>query len=80
MAQTLRQPDDPFDSFWSMVKLAASQSPSDKIVAGVRLFHAAQSRMLDGLRHEFPEMDDDQLRHELTRRLRISRALERVHG
>ncbi len=59
------------------VARARVMSPEDKLLEGPRLFERACRLMADGIRHQHPEFDDDQVYATLVERLRQLRDLER---
>jgi hypothetical protein len=58
------------------VTRARAMSPGDKLLEGPRLFDRACRVMLDGIRHQHPELDDAAVRALLAARLSRLRALE----
>lgn len=62
--------------FLSKVKMARRQTLEQKFYAGVRLYASVKRRMRDGIRHDFPQADDQAVERELRRRLAINRAVE----
>ena len=57
--------------------LDARRMPAEqKLLAGVRLFQAVESRMVAGIKDQFPQFTEDEIRTELQRRLKIHRQLE----
>jgi len=50
--------------------------PGEKLLEGPRLFERACRLMADGIRHDHPELDEDQVYGLLIDRLRRLRALE----
>jgi len=54
-----------------------AMTPGDKLLEGPRLFARACRLMLDGIRHQHPEIDDEGLRALLVERLARLRVLER---
>jgi hypothetical protein len=55
---------------------ARSMSPGQKLLLGPILFDQVCRRMEAGIRHQFPEADDERVRQILLERLRIARTLE----
>lgn len=58
---------------------AREMSPEEKLLAGPRLFERACRIMADGIRDEYPEADEEQVREILVQRLAVARRLERLH-
>ena len=52
-------------------------SPADKLLEGPRLFERARRVMLDGIRHQHPELDDAGVNAVLADRLNRLEALDR---
>ena len=65
--------------FLSKVARARRTPIGEKILEGARLFDLTCQRMRDGIRHEFPDSDVNQVEQELRRRLRIKRKIDE-HG
>ena len=59
------------------VARARAMSPEDKLLEGPRLFDRACRVMLDGIRHQHPDLDDDGAMALLRERLDRVAALER---
>jgi hypothetical protein len=59
-----------------VIEMATRQPPSEKLLAGLRLFDRACRLMSAGIRHERPDASDDEVRRILTERLELARALE----
>ena len=55
---------------------ARRMPPEDKLLAGPRLFERACRIMVDGIRDECPEADEEQVRQMLAQRLTVARRLE----
>src|SRR5262245_36704263 len=62
--------------FLEEVARARAMSAEDKLLEGPRLFERAWRLMADGIRHQHPEFDDDQVYAMLVERLRQLRDLE----
>lgn len=58
------------------VTRAREMPPADKLLEGPRLFERACRLMVEGIRHQHPELDDDGVRALLQARLRLVRRLE----
>jgi hypothetical protein len=57
--------------------LRARQIPNEqKTFAGLDLFDSVCHRMIAGIRHDFPKFSEEEVQHELRRRLRINRLVE----
>ena len=52
-------------------------TPADKLLEGPRLFERACRLMLDGIRHQHPELDEQGVQALLAARLRRLDALDR---
>ena len=59
------------------VARARAMSPSDKLLEGPRLFQRACRLMIDGIRHDYPQLDDAGVQTLLRARLDRIRELER---
>ncbi len=59
------------------VKRARAMEPADKLLEGPRLFERACRLMMDGIRHQHPELDEDAVRSLLLSRLAHLHAIER---
>jgi hypothetical protein len=59
------------------VDRARAMSPGEKLLEGARLFDRACRLMADGIRHQHPDLDDDQVRAILVERLRRLCVIER---
>ena len=59
------------------VARARAMTPEDKLLEGPRLFDRAYRVMADGVRHQYPDLDDDGVRKLIEDRLTRLRALER---
>jgi hypothetical protein len=55
---------------------ARAMSPELKLLAGAHLFDRVCRIMCDGIRHEFPDANEEQVRHILRQRLALARRLE----
>ena len=62
--------------FLTKVARARKQSPGEKMMEGPRLFDLACQRMRDGIRHQFPHYDEQQVDAELGRRLKVKREID----
>ena len=68
------------DSVFRERVLAAREIPiGEKLLGGARLFDEASERMRAGIRSQFPEMSEDEVREEFRRRLRVLRKVS-DHG
>ena len=56
---------------------ARAMSPADKLLEGPRLFERAMAVMLDGIRHQHPDLDDAGVHALRAARLNRLRALDR---
>lgn len=59
------------------VARARAMSPDDKLLEGPRLFERACRLMRDGIRHQYPDLDDVGVQALLRERLDLVSALER---
>jgi len=64
--------------FRERVRAARAMSPEEKFLAGARLFDRSCRIMADGIRHQFPEADEDRVRQILAERLALIRRLEQL--
>jgi hypothetical protein len=62
------------------VRRARAMTPEARLLEGVRLFDRVCQVMADGIRHEFPQADERQVREILLQRLRLARRLVAVRG
>jgi len=62
--------------FREQVRAARAMSPEEKFLAGARLFDRSCRIMADGIRHEFPEADENRMQEILAERLALIRRLE----
>jgi len=62
--------------FREQVRAARAMSPEEKFLAGARLFDRSCRIMADGIRHEFPEADENRVQEILAERLALIRRLE----
>jgi hypothetical protein len=58
------------------VRQARKMSGEARVLAGPRLFAAVCERMKEGLRDDYPELDDEGIHQKLVRRLRMLRRLD----
>jgi hypothetical protein len=56
---------------------ARAMQPDDKLLEGPRLFERACGLMMDGIRHQHPELDDEGVRALLSARLDRLHFIER---
>lgn len=57
---------------------ARAMPPEEKLLAGARLFDRVCRIMKDGIRHQFPDADERQVREILRERLALARRLEEM--
>jgi hypothetical protein len=55
---------------------ARQMSPAEKLLAGPRLFARVCRIMVDGIRHQFPNADEQRVQEILAERLALLRRLE----
>jgi hypothetical protein len=55
---------------------ARQTPPEEKLLAGPRLFEFACRIMADGIRHQYPEADEDRVQQILAERLALADRLE----
>lgn len=67
-------PLDPL--YWEEVQQARAMPAEEKLLAGVRLFDLSSRLMMDGIRWEHPEADEQEVRRLLDVRLALVRRLE----
>lgn len=58
------------------IRRARAMAPEARLLEGARLFDRVCRLMEDGIRHEYPEADERQVREILIQRLRLARRLE----
>ena len=67
------------DELYRQEVLRARATPGGvKLLEGARLFDMACRVMADGIRSQFPDADDDQVKAILTERLALKRRLEEI--
>jgi hypothetical protein len=66
------------DIFRERVLRARQTPPAEKFLDGPRLFDWACQITLAGIRHQFPEADEEQVKEILVQRLALARRLERA--
>ena len=64
------------DIYRERVLRARATPPEEKLLAGPRLFEQACRIMIDGIRHQFPDADENRVLEILRERLALSRRLE----
>jgi hypothetical protein len=64
------------EMYWERVRQARQMAPSDKVLAGFRLFDLTRKIMADGIRDQFPDADESRVQEILRKRLALSRRLE----
>jgi len=57
---------------------ARAMPPEEKVALGLRLFDRSCRMMADGIRHEFPEADEERVQELLRERLALARRLEQT--
>ena len=62
--------------FWEKVDQARRMTPEEKFLAGARLFDYACSVTAAGIRHQFPQADEQEVLRILRERLELARRLE----
>jgi len=62
--------------YHQQVLAARGMPPADKLLAGARLFDRTCHIMCDGIRDEYPQADEQQVREILIERLALARRLE----
>jgi len=63
--------------FAEEVARALAMDPGEKLLEGPRLFERACRLMMDGIRHQHPELDDEGVRALLAARLEMLDAIDR---
>jgi len=58
------------------IERARRMSMEEKLLLGPRLFESICRRMTDGIRDEYPDATEDEVRRLLKRRLAVARRLE----
>lgn len=74
MAETIQELADAI--FLERVLRARRTPPEEKFLAGARLFDRSCRIMADGIRHEFPDANEQQVQEILVQRLALLRRLE----
>jgi len=64
------------DIYREKVRRARATPPGEKVYAGARLFEEVCRRMVAGIRHQFPDADEQRVQDILRQRLAIARRLE----
>jgi hypothetical protein len=62
--------------YWEQVERARQTAPGDRVLAGLQLFELTSRIMADGIRGEFPKIDEQRVQEILRERLALSRRLE----
>lgn len=72
------QPTDKLiaELFWSKIDAARQRPPGERLLNGPRLFDYACTIMESGIRHQFPQADDEQVERILHQRLTLGRRLD----
>ena len=74
MAEPLREPTD--DISRDKLRAARRMSEEDRFLAGPRLFDYACRIALDGIRSQYPDATEQEVREILRQRLKLARRLE----
>jgi hypothetical protein len=64
------------DTYRERVLWARRTPPEEKLLAGARLFDLACRIARDGIRHQYPQATEDEVREILAQRLALLRRLE----
>jgi hypothetical protein len=64
------------DSFREQIERAAAMTGEQKMRESLQIFERTSGLMLDGLRDQYPESDEQELLRKLYERLSINRELE----
>ena len=64
------------DIYWEQVRRARAMSDTDKLLAGPRLFQRSCRIMCDGIRNEYPQASEEEVKKILRERLALARRLE----
>ncbi len=76
---TMELTGTPGDQLYRDEVLAArAMTPEEKLLAGPRLFDFACQIALDGIRNQFPDVDDERVREILAERVELGRRLENI--
>jgi len=62
--------------FREEVRAARAMTPEERLLAALRLFEFGCRVTAEGIRHQFPEADEQQVRGILEERLALSRRME----
>jgi hypothetical protein len=62
--------------FRERVRRAREMSPEEKLMDGPRLFNLACKIVADGIRHQYPDADEQQVQKLLAERVALMRRLE----
>lgn len=64
--------------YWEKVEAARRMSPEEKLFAGAELFDYACEITKAGIRHQFPDADEEEVLRILRERLALAERLERT--
>ena len=67
------------DSFWQQVERARKMTGDERVREGLALFDRAVRIMTDGIRHQFPDAAEEEVRRIRHERLTLIRRLEEKH-
>lgn len=77
LEDTMQPMGTPGDQLYLDEVLAARvMTPEEKLLAGPQLFDFACRIALDGIRHQFPDADEQRIRQILAERVELGRRLE----
>jgi hypothetical protein len=66
----------PNDLDWEAIENARRMTPGERLRLGLDLFDRSCALMRAGIRHQFPDLDDEGVERVLRERLAIARRLE----
>ena len=76
-ARALKPTQELIDRMYRERVLRARQTPpEEKLLDGARLFDMSCRIMMDGIRHEYPDADEQRIKEILVERVRLGRRLE----
>ncbi len=64
--------------FWEEIRAARSATAERKLLAGAQLYDRVRRLMSDGVRNQYPEANDDEVREIVRARFALARRLETV--
>jgi hypothetical protein len=66
------------ESFWQHVAMSRRQSPEQRFLGTLGMINLVHSLNTAGIRHQFPDADEDEVRAILLKRRLLLRTLDRI--